>query len=256
MMDHEVLNSQEALCSGVRRSVPAQEAWLLQLSPDQKACLELTWKRGSESWEAPDGWQGILLLDRVEVRVAAGELRVRPLKLKVFSKLLAFIDEANGVEAAGAEFTAWSLLSHDEPLVWQERKRCEYWFLLQMLEEPASFSPFLALLRHSESYWLVRFLLAQSTGSNTLQDLGQRYGVSYSHFRRLCRHALGSAAKTELRDWRMARSMLDVAEGRESLTQVALKHGYASSSHFSTEIKGLLGMSPRSLSNIIQLATE
>ncbi|MGC3030455.1 AraC family transcriptional regulator InvF [Burkholderia sp. DN3021] len=256
MTDHEVLNSQEALCSGARRSVPAQEAWLLQLSPDQRARLELTWKEGSELWEAPDGWQGILLLDRVEVRVAAGELRVRPLKLKVFSKLLAFIDEANGVEAAGAEFAAWSLLSHEEPSVWQERKRCEYWFLLQMLEEPASFSPFLDLLRHSESYWLVRFLLAQSTGSNTLQDLGQRYGVSYSHFRRLCRHALGSAAKTELRDWRMARSMLDVVEGRESLTQVALMHGYASSSHFSNEIKGLLGMSPRSLCNIIQLATE
>ncbi|OXJ22043.1 transcriptional regulator InvF [Burkholderia sp. HI2714] len=251
-----MLNSQEALCSGARRSVPAQEAWLLQFSSDQGACLELTWKEGSESWEAPDGWQGILLLDRVEVRVAAGELRVRPLKLKVFSKLLAFIDEANGVEDARSEFAAWSLLSHEEPSVWQERKRCEYWFLLQMLEAPASLSPFLALLRHSESYWLVRFLLAQSTGSNTLQDLGQRYGVSYSHFRRLCRHALGGAAKTELRDWRMARSMLDVVERRGSLTQIALMHGYASSSHFSNEIKGLLGMSPRTLCNIIRLATE
>ncbi|KVT72968.1 hypothetical protein WK54_03360 [Burkholderia ubonensis] len=251
-----MLNSQEALCSGAKRSVPAQEAWLLQLSPNQRACLELTWTKGSESWQAPNDWQGILLLDRVEVRVAAGELRVRPLKLKVFSNLLAFIDEANGVEATGAEFTAWSLLSHEEPSVWQERKRCEYWFLLQLLEEPASLSPFLALLRHCESYWLVRFLLAQSTGSNTLQDLGQRYGVSYSHFRRLCRHALGSAAKAKLRDWRMARSMLDVVEGRESLTQVAIKNGYASSSHFSNEIKGLLGTSPRSLSNIIQLAIE
>ncbi|MGL6148964.1 MAG: helix-turn-helix domain-containing protein, partial [Plesiomonas sp.] len=78
----------------------------------------------------------------------------------------------------------------------------------------------------------------------------------YSHFRRLCRHALGSAAKAELRDWRMARSLLDVVEGQENLTQVAIKHGYASSSHFSNEIRELLGVSPRGLSNIIQLASK
>lgn len=256
MTDHEVLNSQEVLGPGARRSVPAQEVWLLQACAGQAIGLELSWSDGQASWEVPDGWQGLLLLDRVDVRVLAGELTLRPLRLEVLSKLLAFVDEAQGRDSGGVESSPWAVLPLDDSSIWQERKRCEYWFLQQFLEAPALFCPLLALLRHSESYWLVRFLLAQSASSNTLQDLGQRYGVSYSHFRRLCRHALGSAAKTELRDWRMARSLLDVVEGRENLTQVALKHGYASSSHFSNEIRELLGVSPRGLSNIIQLATK
>lgn len=42
-------------------------------------------------------------------------------------------------------------------------------------------------------------LLEQSYGGEKLQDLAGRYGVSVSHFRRLCRQALGGAAKSELR---------------------------------------------------------
>ena len=62
---------------------------------------------------------------------------------------------------------------------------------------------------------------------------------------------MGAAAKSELRDWRMARSLLDVVERQGTLTEVALKHGYSSSSHFSNEIRQLFGVSPRGLTNII-----
>ncbi|OHX10893.1 transcriptional regulator InvF [Chromobacterium sphagni] len=197
----------------------------------------------------------MLLLDRLELTVLSGRLSFQPLRLEALTKLLSFVDEARDAEQQADERRCALLpLRGDE--VWSDRRGCEYWFLRQVLAPEEPFSALLSLLRRSESYWLVRFLLAQSACGDKLQELGERYGVSYSHFRRLCRNALGNAAKTELRDWRMARSLLDVAEGGDSLTQVALKHGYASSSHFSNEIKGLIGVSPRGLSNIIQLATK
>ncbi|MFC4488596.1 MULTISPECIES: AraC family transcriptional regulator InvF [Chromobacterium] len=257
MTDNDVLHPLETLEAAAKRSVPAQEVWLLPPRREESR-LELSWEEGGETLALAPDWQGLLLLDRVEVCVLSGTLAFQPLRLEPLSKLLAFVDESKTDEAreADAAEARCARLEQADLTTWQDRKRCEYWFLLQVLAPSPAFAALLTLLRRSESYWLVRFLLAQSSRGDKLQELGERYGVSYSHFRRLCRHALGNAAKTELRDWRMARSLLDVAEGRENLTQVALKHGYASSSHFSNEIKGLIGVSPRGLSNIIQLATK
>lgn len=254
MTDHDVLNQQEVLKQGCKRGVPAQEAWLLKVEDNCTLQLELSRDGGVTNWEVTGSW--LLLLDRVNVRVVNGDLPIRSLRLEVLSKLLVFIDEARNTGVFETDCPPWSPLQLHDVSIWEDRKRCEYWFLQQMLAPEPEFRNLLALLRLSESYWLVRFLFVQSTCNNTLQELGQRYGVSYSHFRRLCRHALGCAAKAELRDWRMARSLLDVVEGQENLTQVAIKHGYASSSHFSNEIRELLGVSPRGLSNIIQLASK
>lgn len=254
MTGSDVLKRQEVLGEGDKRGVPTQEAWILQISESRALQLELCWDGERDSWDTTGNC--LLLLDRVEVRVLRGELTLYPLRLEVLSKLLVFIDESRNFNAFDSDTPHWTSLSLPDVSMWQDRKSCEYWFLQQILEPSPAFSHLLALLRRSESYWLVRFLLAKSTCSNTLQELGERYGVSYSHFRRLCRHALGSAAKAELRDWRMARSLLDVVEGQDKLTDVAIKHGFASSSHFSNEIKELLGVSPRGLSNIIELATK
>lgn len=70
-----------------------------------------------------------------------------------------------------------------------------------------------------------------------MRMLGEDYGVSYTHFRRLCSRALGGKAKSELRNWRMAQSLLNSVEGHENITQLAVNHGYSSPSHFSSEIK-------------------
>lgn len=254
MTENNVLKQQEVLEEGCKREVDSQEVWVLQISGSSVAQLELSWDGGSAFWEATGNW--LLLLDRVTVRVLTGGLILHPLRLEVLSKLLVFIDESRNFTAFDANTPHWTSLPLQDVSMLQARKSCEYWFLQQILDPSPAFSHLLTLLRLSESYWLVRFLLVQSTCSNTLQELGELYGVSYSHFRRLCRQALGSAAKAELRDWRMARSLLDVADGQEKLTDVAIKHGYASSSHFSNEIKELLGVSPRGLSNIIELATK
>lgn len=161
----------------------------------------------------------------------------RPLKIEVLSKLLAFIDGAGLVDTTYAESDKWVLLSPEFRAIWQDRKRCEYWFLQQIITPSPAFNKVLALLRKSESYWLVGYLLAQSTSGNTMRMLGEDYGVSYTHFRRLCSRALGGKAKSELRNWRMAQSLLNSVEGHENITQLAVNHGYSSPSHFSSEIK-------------------
>ncbi|MEO9382997.1 AraC family transcriptional regulator InvF [Chromobacterium phragmitis] len=253
MTDNDVLNPPETLNAAAVKSVAAQEIWLVQ--GQEGAELALSWPGGGETVAMTAGWRGLLLLDRLDVSVTRGRLGFQPLRLEALTKLLAFIDESRDAEQAAADVHC-ALLQLADGEDWTDRRACEYWFLRQVLQPTQAFSALLSLLRRSESYWLVRFLLAQSVCGDKLQQLGERYGVSYSHFRRLCRNALGNAAKTELRGWRMARSLLDVVEGRDNLTQVALKHGYASSSHFSNEIKDLIGVSPRGLSNIIQLATK
>lgn len=253
MTENDVLNPPETLDATAARSVAAQEVWLVLAR--EAASLALSWPAGGDTVDVPAGWRGLLLLDRLDLSVSSGRLRFQPLRLEALTKLLAFIDESRDAEQAPAD-AHWAMLALGEDEAWVDRRACEYWFLRQVLQPTEAFSALLSLLRRSESYWLVRFLLAQSVCGDKLQQLGERYGVSYSHFRRLCRNALGNAAKTELRGWRMARSLLDVVEGRDSLTQVALKHGYASSSHFSNEIKDLIGVSPRGLSNIIQLASK
>lgn len=248
-----ILQPQEFLDKGCTRSV-TREVWLLQITDNCPVQVELSWCGESVFREFVGDW--LLLLNGVNVRVLEGRLSLRCLRLEMLSKLLGFIDESRNIERFDTQISHWTALSLQDVTVLQDKKRCEYWFLQQLFDPSPIFYNLLTLLRHNEGYFLVRFLLAQSTCNHTLRELGQSYGVSYSHFRRLCSHALGGAAKAELRDWRMARSLLDMVNGQDNFTQVALKHGYASSSHFSSEIKGLLGMSPRGLSNIIQLATK
>jgi AraC-like DNA-binding protein len=75
--------------------------------------------------------------------------------------------------------------------------------------------------------------------------LGERYGLSKSHFNRLCREVLGNGVKHELRLWRATEAMLEVFDRREALTAIAYDHGFSSPSHFSREVKELFGVSPR-----------
>lgn len=254
MTENRMLSWPFTLRTGDKRTVLAQEAWLIKIKPGTSLRLEMKWDRDTAPWEAAENQ--LLLLNRVDVRVLQGQLTVRPLRLSILSKLLAFADEARDTLVPSAAVPHWAQMPPHDLKIWQDLRRCEYWFLLQILNPSALIEPLIALLRQTESYCLVRFLLAQSVHGNTLLVLGERYGVSYSHFRRLCQQALGSSAKMEMRVWRMARSVLEMTDREHNLTHVAIKHGYASSAHFSNEIKELLGTSPRDLSNIIRLANK
>ncbi|MGL4978292.1 MAG: helix-turn-helix domain-containing protein [Plesiomonas sp.] len=249
MTDSDMLQPQVKLCAGEKHTVIALEAWLLSTQAEESITLNFVANGIHSSVTLAASWQGLLLIDRAEVSVQSDCL-FWPVRVEWLVKLLAFIDDAKEVNQPANRF-CWAILPQASFSICQQRRHYEFWFLQQALNPLPEFAQALTLLRGTESYWLVRFLLAQSVYGDTLKDLGDRYGVSNSHFRRLCRQALGGGAKSELRDWRMARSLLDVVERQGTLTEVALKHGYSSSSHFSNEIRQLFGVSPRGLTNII-----
>ncbi|WP_413794720.1 MULTISPECIES: helix-turn-helix domain-containing protein [unclassified Pseudomonas] len=197
------------------------------------------------------GWQGLVVL-RDPLQFSGGEWHVLPICPAPLVKLQAFFDMSDAFVTQGAEAAPWAMLPVADDVV-RSQVRLERWFIEQALGGTPSYHAVAQLLRQHESYGLVRFLLEQGTRSEKLNTLAQRYGVSVSHFRRLCRQALGSAAKPALRGWRTAQALLEMSLGNGSLTDVALAFGFASSSHFSKEVRELVGFAPSRLADITYL---
>lgn len=200
----------------------------------------------------PVGWQGLLVL-RDSLQFTGGELHVLPVCAAPLVKLQAFFDMSDAFASQGTEVAPWAVLPVEDEIV-GSGERLERWYIEQAMGGTPDYHAVANLLRHHESYGLVRFLLAQGTRSEKLQTLAQRYGVSVSHFRRLCRQALGSAAKPALRGWRTAQALLNMSLQGGSLTDVALEFGFASSSHFSKEVRELVGFAPSNLADITYLS--
>jgi AraC-like DNA-binding protein len=215
--------------------------------------LRLMHASDSRQYVYPAGWCGLLAF-RPGVRVLAGDARLVPLAKAGLVKLQAFVDQAL---TPSAERVDQPLASLPAPLAsLAGEKPLANWYVAQTLSDPNSLATFAELLRQGESYRLVCFLLAQSAASEKLSSLARKYGVSVSHFRRLCHEALGGAAKPEMREWRSAQALLAMARGKRSLTDVALEFGFASSSHFSKEIRELVGVKPSSLIDITRLSSK
>lgn len=226
------------------------------------------------------GWQGLLVLDRVALRVVQGGGRWYHADSAALAKLLAFMDASClpdtapasgcGESAAGTADSGPGLTLLEASAVWRqlplvvpeaafagfERRALERWFMTQSATPLHGFDKLSAVLRRTEWYRLVRFLLTQPA-TLTMQQLSKRYGLSYSYFRLLCRQALGRGGKAEFQHWRNVRALLDLADvadtdGSDKLTDVALRQGFASSSHFSDAMKGQFGVSPRELTRMLK----
>lgn len=161
-------------------------------------------------------------------------------------KLIAFIDYGMNdraplapasIRRAVSTFCVSGFAEPDPRLIQRE-------FICRLLERNASDIPLLSFLRATEAYWVVSFLLQQFAENKRVSDLGAQYGLSNAHFRRLCKHALGGSLKAELKRWRASSAVLKIIESEQTLTDIALDAGFASSSHLSREIKGLLGVPP------------
>ncbi|PNM27147.1 AraC family transcriptional regulator [Yersinia enterocolitica] len=225
--------------------LPDQELWLIKMSENTAVQLVISQGKHNINWKAE--CDCLLLLDHVHIKVTYGTLIYHKVRIDVLSKLLAFIDEARNIETAKIHDFHFSYLNIAGMNLLNNRSTAESWFLSAYIERKEWIAPLCDFLRTSEFYDLVRYLLSQSMSQNTLYDLGRVYGVSYSHFRRLCSYALGGKVKAELCSWRMARAVLEIIEGKSDMTSVAYKYGYSSSSHFSADIKSRLGKTPREL---------
>ncbi len=201
------------------------------------------------------GESGVFACLAPVLRVIEGRLEYMPLDLNAMCKLQAFLDTS--LELSGYSDVQECEPARDfgfEPLCLRDglsNKQLEIWMIQHFLMKSAGMKEIAALLRGAECYWLVKFLIQQTDATESLQSLSQRYGLSVSHFRRLSRKALGNTTKTELKSWRLIRALLDNMGERSNLTDLAVKHGYSSLSHFSCDVKNMFKVSPRALRNII-----
>jgi AraC-like DNA-binding protein len=163
--------------------------------------------------------------------------------------LLAFVDTAmpNGDHLFSVSSAQWVSIPKGAA---ECVERFESWLLGQALSGD---NPLLAWLRTQEAYSLLIYLLNNYRSSGQLKELCMKYGVSYSYFRKLCRDMLGVAAKSKLREWRAAKSVLDIVEGRGSILEIALRNGYASASHIASDLKREFGIKPTAFINAEQL---
>lgn len=193
------------------------------------------------------GCQGLLVVKSGSLKVLSGEIKCSSLNFSLLAKLLVFIDNAGSV-SPGSGGDEWSYM----PGLLKKRvtaRNLEYWLIANCLQKTAGIDSFCNILRGSESYMLVNFLFNESVNNvdHQLQQLCQQYGLSSSHFRRLSRKALGKSTKTELRKWRLGRAMLELLNSDGSLTTIAMNNGYSSLSHFSNEMKDVMGLTPTKL---------
>jgi len=170
--------------------------------------------------------------------------------VKILTKLQAFIDHAMGVSLGSLAIAAREVHAQSQDIdlssliaaaaLSGDAMTTNY--LRMAVGDTPQYRQIATLLRRTEAYSMVSFLLQEGQGEK-VEALSARYGVSAGHFRRIFRASLGDSPKSSLNDWRLAKAVLAVIERRQSVTDVAMAHGYASPSHFSNEVKKTLGLS-------------
>ncbi|WP_176091301.1 helix-turn-helix domain-containing protein [Burkholderia ambifaria] len=186
--------------------------------------------------------------ERLSARMTAGRA-AWTINEHTLSSWLAFIDASLAMPSAHRRVPDALICERVTPERLESDLTFAHWLALDILRGEAG-TRLIAYLRSSESYRLAGYLLSNEPADERhLRELGQRYGVSYSHFRRLCHRAFGGAAKSRLRAWRAARAALQLIDGRDSVLQVAMCNGYTSASHITNDIKKLYGVTPSVIKN-------
>lgn len=197
------------------------------------------------------GEAGMFAVKSKKVLIKSGEVKGVEAQVIVMAKLQAFIDAGSrtGGHTKKREILyGFSRCRHPGEL---SRRKFEYWLISQSVKQCAGIDNIVQLIRDNECYWIVNYLLTHSDEYKSLREIGGRYGLSVSHFRRLSKSALGNTAKVEMCDWRLIRAILDIMGDEQNLTAIAMKHGYASLSHFSGDVKNRFGIPPRDLKKMI-----
>ncbi len=190
---------------------------------------------------------------RVRLCVLNNHCACKSIRLESLSGLLVFMDAANGMSEDSGWESHWGMVTTGlNSEHFENDHELKKWVMYNNFKKEKYIQPLLSFIRKSEEYQLVSFLLKNTIGNNTIpiKKLCQMYGLSYSHFRRLCYKALGGPVKGELEKWKVMNTYLDCVEDKDSLTFHAINNGFSSSSHFSNAIKKFIGYSPRDLKNI------
>lgn len=235
------------LSPGATIDVVNTELWLLNTNISDGR-LTLQKKSEIEHFELLPGEYSFVAISPGTACAVTGGVYYKKIDFRSLAKLQAFIDLSRRSTQVYMPGISWAALPVDRDFD-TTSKALEYWFIRMSVESKNDFLRFSSVLKNTEWYQLVYFLLEISNldSNERLSDMSARYGVSVSHFRRLCRTALGNSTKVELRDWRLSRAIVELMGEKKNITEIAMKHGYSSLSHFSNEVKTEFGVSPREL---------
>lgn len=180
------------------------------------------------------------------IDIHSGEWNVELLPLSRIAKLFAFIDAAKIVPPGNEKYHT---LDVEPQFVFptesaKSNDKIETQIINAVLRQDQSLNMLWAAIRAHESYWISSHLLSEISEGNRVEDIRSQYGVSSSHFRRLCKQHLGINAKGQLRAWRVCISVLQIIESDQSLSNIAVNNGYASASHFAKDVKSFFGFTP------------
>lgn len=230
--------------------VTEPKIFLVHYPENMGTCLSVTGQNYSVAqWEIQKN--SLIFLDRVVVRVEQGHFVYRAVRMDTMAKLLAFVDMSRPESQQSPPVPCFFEYGIDDSSFFCTSTLAETWFLTACVKNEEWFRILCQLLRRTETYSLVKYLVAETTSHTSLNELCQSYGLSYSHFRRVCRNALGGKVKAEICHWRLARAVLEVLEGKTDITTIAYKYGYSSSSHFSAEVKAVMGKTLREMRHIL-----
>lgn len=233
----------------------ASNKMLLMIKATDEVKINIFSQNGCE-YKAIKGYYLFFFDRRVRLCVLNSLCDCKSIRLESLAGLLVFMDAANGANGT-SEDSAWE--SHWGKVTtglksehFENDNELKKWLIYNYLKKEGTIQPLLSFIRKSEEYQLISFLLRNTIGNNTIpiKTLCRMYGLSYSHFRRLCYRALGGPVKEELEKWKVMNTYLDCAEDKDSLTFHAINNGFCSSSHYSNAIKKIIGCSPRHLKNI------
>jgi AraC-like DNA-binding protein len=212
-------------------------------------CLAVD-KGRRKSWRLSPGER--LLLAPANETIVKGGAHLMPFDLSRVLRLLAFFEHCNDTRPVIASDTLeLAACRSRRPL--EQPDMAAAWLINAIATNEPVLARFATIWRKLEVYQLVRHVLSHDA-STSVDLLAERYGLSVAHFRRKCRKVFDRPLKQELRILRAARALLYYPESQQSLTRLAEDNGYASPSHFCTEIKSLVGISPRGLFRAVTLA--
>ncbi|MEJ0004473.1 MAG: helix-turn-helix domain-containing protein [Pararobbsia sp.] len=234
------------VCEGGSLHAKGRSLWLI-CSLDAQTPLIIDGPAGRESLEPANSVHLLGIARNAKVFIDSPGYRCSEVCVATLAKLIAFIDfgmRAQDADAKSLSSRAVSSVFIARGFTTPDAEAIQREFIGRILADDALDQPLLLFLRTSEAYWVVSFLLEQFAANKRVSDLGALYGLSNAHFRRLCKIALGGSLKAELKRWRAASAVLRIVESEQTLTDIALEAGFASSSHLSREIKGLLGVPP------------
>ncbi|MCY0387212.1 helix-turn-helix domain-containing protein [Robbsia sp. Bb-Pol-6] len=190
-----------------------------------------------------------LVLDkhRLVITTDTAAQEERSIPVARIASLLAFMEASLGVDVDSATFERRDCAANVLRMTATDLSSgggFERWLCDRVVDDDSHIMPLRCFLRTQEAYLLVRFLLLSFDGHASVSALAQRYGVSAVQFRRICRGIFGGGLKRRLRQWRAQNALHDILSDHGSLTELAYRHGFASSSHFAQEIKFHFGARP------------